>query len=67
MVFFSPLDGLVNTASGKKSSIEEKREGEMLNTCVKYGLSKKKRVKGVNAEVCVCVRLQQMPGKGSAR
>lgn len=48
--FFYSLDRLATPASGKKSSIEEKREGEMLNACVKFGLSQK-REKGLN--VCV--------------
>ena len=62
VVFYPFLDGPEAAASGKKSSVEEKRGGEMLNTCVKFGLSQK-REKGVCVCVCVCVCLQQMPGK----
>lgn len=43
---------LAAPASGKKSSIEEKREGEMSNTCVKFGLSQKWQP---GLSVCVCV------------
>lgn len=59
--------GLANPASGKKSSIEEKREGEVLNTCVKFESFREKRGRDRLKCVCVCSRCQEKHCKVSSR